>query len=259
MTLRANLSGHTILVPGATSGIGLALALRLRERGSTVIVGGRRTALLEQIAREHPGLDTVEIDVADFRSIEHAVAEVIDRHPGLDVLVTMAGIMQAEDWTDTATALATAERAVTTNLLGTIRLIAAVQEHFRTRGDATIMTVTSGLAHVPMRATPTYTATKAAVHQLTESLRLQLAPAGIEMIELVPPAVGTDLMPGHRDSPGAMDLEAFADEVVSLLEAEPADPRASREILVRHVEPLRLAEVRGSYEETVALLNPPLG
>ena len=256
MTLRQNLSGHTILVPGATSGIGLALALRLRERGSTVIVGGRRTEILERLTEEHPGLEAVTIDVTDPSSIQGATAEVLARHPELDVLITMAGIMEAEDWSDPAAALATAERAVTTNLLGTLRLVAALTDHLRARGDGTIMTVTSGLAHVPPRAPPTYTATKAAVHRLTEALRLQLEPEGIEMLELVPPAVGTDLMPGHRDNPAAMDLEAFADEVIALLESAPTDPLDRREILVDHVQVLRRAEIRGEYEQVLARLNP---
>src|SRR6185436_6984308 len=106
------------------SGIGLGLALRLRATGSTVIVGGRRTERLERIRAEHPGLDTVRIDTCDPASIAAAATEVLDRHPRLDTLITMAGIMLTEDLRDPAF-LATAEETVTTNLLGPIRLVAA--------------------------------------------------------------------------------------------------------------------------------------
>ncbi|NPC97004.1 SDR family oxidoreductase [Nocardioides sp. zg-DK7169] len=241
----------TVFIPGATSGIGLALALRLRELGSTVVIGGRRGELLDQLAAEHPGLGTVQIDTADAKSIEAAAEEVLAAHPDLDVLVTMAGIMRAEDWTTPEGFLATAEATVTTNLLGPIRLVAAFIEHLRSRPEATIMTVSSGLAFVPLEVTPTYNATKAAVHQLTDSVRLQLAGTSVRMVELVPPAVRTGLMPGQETSDVAMPLEDFVAEVVALLEAHPdAD-----EILVENVKPLRYAEARGVRAEVVASLN----
>ncbi len=246
-----DISGRTVFVPGATSGIGLALALRLQARGATVVVGGRRTELLERLAAEHPGLRTVRIDVADPGSIDAAAQQVLREHPSLDTLVTMAGVMQPEDWT-TAGSLATAERTITTNLLGPIRLLAAFVDHLRTRPDAAVVTVSSGLAHVPLRVTPTYNATKAAIHMLSETLRLQLEPAGVRVLELVPPAVRTSLMPGQEDSPVAMPLDEFADEVVTLLEK---DDGTLREILVERVKALRFAEVEGAYDATVARLN----
>src|SRR4051812_39038065 len=138
-----NIQGNTVFIPGATSGIGLALALELQAKGNTVIVGGRRTALLEQLVAAHPGLRAVTVDTSDAASIRSAAAEVRATYPDLNVLVTMAGVMRIEDWT-TAGFLADAEEVVTTNLLGTIRLIAAFVEHLRTRPDATIMTVSSG-------------------------------------------------------------------------------------------------------------------
>ncbi|MDG4764781.1 SDR family NAD(P)-dependent oxidoreductase [Solwaraspora sp. WMMD406] len=244
-----NLTGNTIFVPGATSGIGLALAQRLQTNGNTVIVGGRRTALLDALAAEH-GFGTVPIDIADPESVATATASVVERYPDLNVLIAMAGIMRAEDWT-TAGFLADAEQVVTTNLLGPIRLIAALTEHLRTRPGAAIVTVSSGLAHVPLRVTPTYNATKAAIHRLSETLRLQLAPVGVQVIELVPPSVRTALLPGQETSEFAMPLDEFADEVVSLIQA---DPNAD-EILVDRVKFLRYAEVRGDYDQVVATLN----
>ncbi|MDS1115734.1 SDR family NAD(P)-dependent oxidoreductase [Gordonia westfalica] len=246
-----NITGNTIFVPGATSGIGLALALALQQKGNTVIVGGRRTELLEQIRAEHPGIHTVPIDTTDPGSIDAAAASVIAEHPDLNVLVTMAGIMRTEDWSSPAGFLATAEATVTTNLLGPIRLIGAFIEHLRTRPHATIMTVSSGLAFVPLRVTPTYNATKAAIHMLSESLRLQLDGTSVEVVELVPPAVRTDLMPGQRDSEFAMPLDDFVTEVVELIDSQPD----ATEIRVERVEILRHAESRGDYADVVATLN----
>ena len=241
---------HTVFIPGATSGIGLALALRLQKRGHTVIIGGRRTDLLEQLAAEHR-LDTVRIDTADPASVEDAVQSVLKAHPDLDVLVAMAGIMSPEDWHSPAGFLESAERVVTTNLLGPIRLIAALVEHLRSRPEAAIVTVSSGLAWVPLALTPSYNATKAAIHMLSESIRLQLADTNIQVIELVPPSVRSALMPGHEDEEHAMPLDAFADETMSLLESEPD----AHEILVENVKFMRYAEVRGNYDDVVGLMN----
>ena len=246
-----NITGNTIFIPGATSGIGLALALRFQQKGNTVIVGGRRTELLEQIRTEHPDIHTVAIDTTDPDSIDAAAASVIADHPDLNVLVTMAGIMRTEDWTSPAGFLATAEATVTTNLLGPIRLIGAFIEHLQTRPHATIMTVSSGLAFTPLRVTPTYNATKAAIHMLSESLRLQLDGTTVEVVELVPPAVRTDLMPGQRDSEFAMPLDDFVTEVIELIDTQPD----ATEIRVERVEFLRHAESRGDYADVVATLN----
>jgi uncharacterized oxidoreductase len=246
-----NITGNTIFIPGSTSGIGLALALRLHARGNTVIVGGRRTELLDTIAAEHPGIDTVEIDTADPASIETAAKQVLAAHPDLNVLVTMAGIMRVEDWHRPESFLESAEAVVTTNVLGPIRLIAAFVEHLRTRSDATIVTVSSGLAFTPLKVTPSYNASKAAVHMLSESLRLQLADTSVRVVELEPPAVRTGLLPGQEHSEFAMPLDEFVAEVMTLLETRPD----ATEIQVERVKFLRYGEARGDYDQVVATLN----
>lgn len=246
-----HISGNTIFIPGATSGIGLALALRLQQKGNTVIVGGRREELLAQIAADNPGIDTERIDTLDPASIRAASAAVLERHPDLNVLVPMAGIMRAENWRNPAGFLESAEDVIATNVLGPIRLIAEFIGHLRGRPDATILTVTSGLAFTPLRVTPSYNASKAAMHMLTESLRLQLAGTSVRLQELAPPAVRTDLMPGHRESSHAMPLDEFIDEVMTLLAADPE----AREILVERVKPLRYSEVRGEFDQVVAALD----
>ncbi|WP_322410550.1 SDR family oxidoreductase [Microbacterium invictum] len=245
--------GNVIFIPGATSGIGLALAERLHDEGNTVIVGGRRADILDDIAARHPGIDTVVIDVADPASITRAAGEVLARHPDLNVLVTMAGIMRVEDWTTASGFVHSAEEVVTTNLLGTIRLIGAFVEHLQTRPDATIMTVSSGLAFTPLRTTPSYNATKAAIHMLSETLRLQLAGTSVRIMELEPPSVATDLLPGHRDEASAMPLDAFIDEVIDILRENPD----ATEVQVERVKFLRYGEARGDYPEVVAALNAP--
>ncbi|WP_308494043.1 SDR family oxidoreductase [Microbacterium terrisoli] len=244
-----NITGNTVFIPGATSGIGLALALRLQAAGNTVIIGGRRTELLARLHAEH-GLDTVRIDTTDPDDIRTAAADVIGTHPQLNVLIAMAGIMRVEDWRSDGF-LADAEQTVTTNLLGPIRLVAAFIGHLQTQPDAMIVTVSSGLAHTPLRVTPSYNATKAAIHMLSESLRLQLSDTSVSVLELVPPAVATDLMPGQRTNPFAMPLDEFVDETMALIAAQPDQ----HEVLVENVKPLRFGEVRGDYDQTVEALN----
>ena len=244
-----NISNNTIFIPGATSGIGLGLALKFHELGNTVIVGGRRTELLERIAAEHGGIHTIEIDTTDPGSIAAAKTRLLAEHPGLNVIIPMAGIMLPEDL-HTDGFLDVAERTVITNLLGPIRLIAAFTEHLATRPNAAIITVSSGLAYVPLPATPTYNATKAAIHSFTESLRVQLANTSVQVIELVPPAVQTDLM-GQNDDPNAMPLEEYLTESVQLLTAQPD----AQQILVERVKFLRNAPLDGRYNDVLALLS----
>jgi uncharacterized oxidoreductase len=165
--------------------------------------------------------------------------------------VTMAGIMRVEDWRKPESFLASAEEVVTTNVLGPVRLIAAFIEHLRTRPDATIITVSSGLAFTPLAVTPSYNASKAAIHLLSESIRLQLEDTTVRVVELEPPSVRTALVPGQQDSEFAMPLEEFTAEVMTLLEAQPD----AKEIQVERVKFLRYGEARGDYDQVVATLN----
>ncbi len=240
-----DITNATVFIPGATSGIGLGLALRLQAAGSTVVIGGRREALLDTLREEH-GFDTVVVDVADPASIASAADTVLTAHPTLDSVVTMSGIMRTEDLRDPGhveTAVATIE----TNLLGTIRLVDAFLPHLLTRPAATLVTVSSGLAFTPLAATPTYSATKAAVHSYTQSLRQQLVGSSVTVLELVPPAVATDLL-GGADF-GGMPLDDFLDEVVGLLESG-----AAPEILVENVLPLRWSERDGTQQQLIEVL-----
>jgi uncharacterized oxidoreductase len=245
------MTGNTVFIPGATSGIGLELALALQAKGNTVVVGGRRTELLERIRAEHPGISAVQIDISDPASIRTAAQQVLTEHPDVNVLIAMAGIMRVEDWHHPEFFLQSAEEIITTNVLGTIRLIANFIEHLQAQPEATVITVSSGLAFAPLKVTPSYNASKAAIHMLSETLRLQLADTTVSVKELQPPAVRTDLMPGHQESDFAMPLKDFVDEVITLLETQPD----ANEIQVERVKFLRYGEARGDYDHVVATLN----
>ena len=239
-----DITNRTVFIAGATSGIGLELARRFAAAGSTVIAGGRRTGLLGKIAAE--GFAAVEIDVTDSGSVAHARDTILRDHPDLDTVVTMSGVMIPEDLRDPAH-FASAHATVDVNLLGTIRVIDAFTPHLLGRGAGTFITVTSGIGFLPFPLMPTYAASKAGVHAYTEALRAQLAGTGVEVAELVPPAVAVTAE-ARQVNPHALDLDDFATEVMELLEADPTPP----EILVKGVLMHRWAERDGTYGELVA-------
>jgi uncharacterized oxidoreductase len=242
------LTGSTILVAGGTSGIGLGLALRLRNGGNRVIVAGRRRELLKSITSEH-GIETVPFDAADPAAIAELRDTVEHDFPETNVVICMAGVMLAEDLTDPSH-LAVAEQTIQVNLLGTIRLINAFTPHLIRAKDAAFMTVTSGLAFVPLPITPTYNATKAAIHSFTQSLRVQLAPYDVEVVELVPPGVRTTLF-GQDEAESGMLLDEFLDEVMELLAVEPP----LEELCVTNVHYFRYAESRGEHSDVLRALS----
>ncbi|BBC33955.1 MULTISPECIES: SDR family oxidoreductase [Streptomyces] len=245
------MTGNTILITGGTSGIGLGLALRLHEAGNKVIVAGRRKELLDEITAEHPGIDALVLDVADPSSIARARETVAASHPGLNILVNNAGIQLLESVLDPA-GLQAAEDHIATNLLGTIRMTYAFLPLLSGKDDAAVVNVTSALAFVPLPFTPTYSATKAALHSFSESLRIQLAgaDAGVQVIEVVPPAVRTTLM-GQQDNEQSMPLDDFLTEALDLLREKPD----AKEIVVERARFLRDAQANGSYDEVLAMIS----
>jgi uncharacterized oxidoreductase len=229
------ISGRTVLIVGGTSGIGRGLAQRFADAGSTVVVGGRNIDRVE-------GLETVRVDVTDPDSVAGARDDVLAKHPDLDVLVTMAGVMLTEDLRDPAH-IGSAEITIAVNLLGTIRVIDAFTPHLIGRAGGDIITVTSGIGFMPFPLMPTYGAAKAAVHSYTESLRAHLAGTGIAVTELIPPAVATAGQ--EKLNPAALPLDGFLDEVVGQLARTPSPD----EIVVERARPLRWAERDGTYAE----------
>ena len=236
----------TILITGGGSGIGKAMAEALHARGARVIIAGRRREALEAVAAANPGMAFETLDVADPAAIAAFAARVVETHPDLNVLINNAGVMTAEDEID----LAVAEQTIAINLLGPIRLTAALLPHLKSKPAATVVNVTSGLAFVPLTSTPTYSATKAALRSWSQSLRHQLAGTSVQVIEWAPPAVATDLVPGHAENPNSMPLADFTAESLALFEAGGAD-----EILVERVKFLSGAEARGEYASVFAALN----
>lgn len=245
------MSGNTILITGGGSGIGQALAHRFHDAGNTVIVAGRRLAALQETTAGRPNLHAVEFDVADGASIPNFARTLLADYPGLNVLINNAGIMRMEPL-DAERDLADSDATIVTNLQGPIRLTNALIEHLKTRPDAAIVNVSSGLGFVPLVATPTYDATKAGIHSYTVALREALK-GRVEVIELVPPAVQTGLTPGQETREGYLPLEDFIDEVIELFDRTPTP----KEILVERVGFLRNAEAEGRFEETLAALNAP--
>lgn len=246
-----NITGNTILITGGGSGIGRALAEALHARGNQVVITGRRESALKAVVEANPGMAWAALDVADPAAIRAFAAQVVRDHPALNVVINNAGIMLAEDLKAEPFDLDVVEATITTNLLGPIRLTTALLPHLRAQTASTVITVSSGLAFVPLVATPTYNASKAAIHSWTQSLRRQLADTSVEVLELAPPAVATDLMPGHAENPQSMPLADFTSEVIGLIERGET-PRG--EILVERVKPLRFAEANG-YEAVFKRLN----
>lgn len=242
---------RTILITGATSGIGLGLATRLHAQGHRLILTGRRQALLDDVTAAHPGMTGIANDITDPAQIAALAARLAKDHPDLSVVIHNAGIMQPEKLALGQTSLSISEAAIATNLLGPIRLTHALMPQLLAQPTARIITVSSGLAFVPLALTPTYSATKAAIHSWTQSLRFQLDATTIRVHELAPPAVQTDLMPGQRNSPHAMPFDAFIDEVMSILGQDPVPD----EILVERVKFLRNAEAEGNHAQTFETLN----
>ncbi len=244
-------TGNTILVTGATSGIGLELARAFRKSGNRVIIAGRRAALLDALVAQEPEFAAYPLDVTDPAAITALAATLRADHPTVNVLVNNAGIMLAEDLTDPAYSLAQAEAMVDTNLLGPIRLTAALLPQLRAQSRSAVLNVTSGLAFVPLAITPTYNATKAALHSWTQSLRMQLRNTTTEVVEIAPPAVQTDLMPGSATNPHYMPLADFIAETMAILHQVPTPA----EVCVERVMFLRRAEAEGRYDETLRMLN----
>jgi uncharacterized oxidoreductase len=243
-------TGNTILITGGGSGIGRGLAEAFHALGNQVIIAGRRKQALAETTAANSGMRSLPLDIIDPADIRRFAAEVATQYPALNVLINNAGIMRLENLQAQQEDVADAEATIATNLLGPIRLTAALMPYLKKQPQSVIMNVSSGLAFVPMAPTATYCATKAAIHSYTESLRYQLNGTSIEVIEVIPPYVATDLMSGASD-PRAMPLEKFIAETMEILKTQPM----ATEICVENVKRLRFAAESGHYDAVFKGLN----
>jgi len=244
------ITGNTILITGGGSGIGRGLAESFHSLGNQVIIAGRRKQALDETTSKNAGMTSLALDIEDPAAIRSFASQVTARFPKLNVLVNNAGIMRVENLQAQQGDLADAESIIATNLLGPIRLTAALLPLLQKQAHSTIMNVSSGLAFVPLAYTPTYCATKAAVHSYTQSLRFQLRSSTTEVLELIPPYVATNLLNGASD-PRAMPLDAYIAEVMGILKTQPG----ASEICVERVKNLRFAAESGKYEDFFRTFN----
>lgn len=242
-------SGNTMLITGGGSGIGRELAQRFHDLGNSVIVVGRTRASLEETIAGRADMHALTVDMSDAASIAAFAKEAVTRFPQINVLLNNAGIMKYEDLargSDTSIA----EETLVTNVLGPIRLTDALVDHLAAQADPAIINTTSGLAFVPFPKAASYSASKAALHSWTVSLREQLR-GRIEVIELAPPAVRTELTPGQSTREHYMPLDDYASEVMALFQQVPTPA----EILVNNVLFLRNAEREGRFDDALKALG----
>lgn len=237
------LEGNTILVTGGGSGIGRGLAEAFHQRGNKVIIAGRRKALLDEVVAANPGMESIELDVADSASIQTAAQTLIDRYPTLNVLINNAGIMPFDNAAGQIDE-ATSRRMIETNLLGPILLTSVLIEHLKRQPRATIIYNTSILAYLPLAVSAVYSATKAALHSYALSQRFMLRDTTVTVQEIAPPWVDTDLI-GKSGDPRAMPVGAFIAETMQGLATEVP------EVVVEAVRPVRANPGPGEH----ALIN----
>lgn len=186
---------NTILIIGATSGLGEAFSRYFHSKGKKVIAAGRRIERLQALKSELSGLEITQFDVEDVDNIESKLKELIKIYPDLDSVFIMAGKMQVEDFKDaSSTSTKSIVSLITTNLIAPLLISRTVVPHLVSlKKPATLITVSSGLGFVPRPQYPSYTATKAGIHQFSVVLRTQLDGTNVKVIELAPPYVDTEL------------------------------------------------------------------
>ncbi len=185
------LTGNTCFVTGGSAGIGLALATALADAGNEVVICGRNEERLAEAKREHPALVTRRCDVSDEKDVRDTVAFLASEHPSVNVLINNAAMIESYRFHEHEAAFSMFEREMHTNVLAPMRLTAALLPMLLQQPRAALINVTTGTAWVPMPAVPGYSASKAAMHSLSQSLRYQLRDTNVQVFEVIPPLVDT--------------------------------------------------------------------
>ena len=241
------LSGNTVLVTGGSNGIGLALAERFLTMGNRVVICGRREEKLEEAKRRHPELATRACDLARAQERVSLVAWLDETFPDLNVLVNNAGVQNRVNVLTSERQWEDLRQEIAINMEAPLHLSLMLAKRLSRKSNATIINVSSGLAFVSMAAAPIYCATKAAIHSFSIGLRVQLASAGIAVVEVAPPMVQTDLCaPGMHDA--GTPVDEFADAVMLGL------GEGKKEIGYGYSAPL-LSMSREELDEATAQLN----
>jgi len=248
-----NITGNTILITGGTSGIGRALAEALHAKGNKVIVAGRRQNLLDEVTNRNEGMVGIAADLSDSAAVETFAKEITAHYPTLNVLINNAGIAGLENYTADVIDLARVYSTIQTNITSVVQLTAALLPTLRLQPRSTLMVTTSGLAFVPYPPGPVYSATKAFMHNWLDAVREQLRQTSVEVLELAPPYVQTELGgPQQASDPRAMPLGEFTHEVMQILENNTTE---KGEVLVERVKPLRWAEKEGKYQDFLNMFS----
>ena len=242
------LAGNTILITGGGSGIGRGLAEAFHALGNEVIIAGRREGVLREAVAANAGMEYIVFDQDSAAGASKLAGSIRERFPKLNVLVNNAGIQRVEDLTSGD--ISQSEATINTNVLGPMRLTAVLMKQLMKQPEAAILNVSSALAMMPAAMMPSYCASKAAMHSYTQSLRYQLRDTAVQVIEIIPPWVQTELQGNRGMNPKAMPLKDYITETMGLLKNSPE----STEIISERAKPMRFAD-RGDYDAFFSRYN----
>ncbi len=211
------LANSTILITGGTSGIGLELVKQLTKQGATIIVTGRNPDALTKTKEQFPDIHPFQSDVSKQKDIELLYKDVTQQFPTLNIIINNAGLMRLIDLQDTSNDLENITYEITTNLSGTIQMVHQFLPHLLKQKSAAIVNVSSAIAFMAYSSAPIYSASKAGVHAYTKALRLQLEDTTVNVFEVIPPGVNTNLQNDWVLQPNPsqmMDVDKLVREAV---------------------------------------------
>jgi short-subunit dehydrogenase involved in D-alanine esterification of teichoic acids len=205
--------GNTILLTGGTSGIGMELLRQFYTEGNKLIVVSSNPEKLNKLHSEFPNVSTVVCDLANPKSLRKLLEHCLNTYPEINILINNAGIQYNYQWLEEDDGFHRISREIRVNLTSPMHLIYGFLPQLAGKDQAAIINVTSALAFHPKKSAPVYCATKAGLHNLSKSLRYQLAGTSVKVFEIIPPLVDTPMTRGRGKN--KMTPEAVADEFMS--------------------------------------------